>query len=159
MTAPTTINSMSGALLAISASLPATYDADGYAATGMVYTAIGEIENFGQHGMKANIIKFIPVGTGTVEKVKGSKDYGSATYSIANIPSDAGLALLAAASESQNRYSAKLTYPVGTGITSEIHYFDVIISEYSYQDGTVDTVQKVQVVFEICRKPIIVVAT
>jgi len=157
--APTTINTMSGALMDISAALPATYDAAGYTAVGMVYTAIGEVENFGAHGLKANIIKFTSVGTAVVEKAKGSKDYGSASYTIANIPSDVGLVILAAASESQNRYSMKLTYPLGTGTTSEIHYFDVLVSEYQYSDGTVDTVQKLAVMIEICRKPVIVAAT
>ncbi len=159
MTAPTVINSMSGAALAICAALPDTYDATGYQSTDLIFTAIGEIESFGPHGLKSNIIKFTSVTTGVVEKVKGSKDYGTSAYTIANIPSDAGLIILAAASESNNRYSAKMTYPQGTGMTSEVHYFDVLVSDYQYQDGTVDTVQKLSVTLEICRRPVIVAAT
>lgn len=153
MTAPTTVQSMSGATLALSASLPATYDAAGYGATGMVYTAIGNIEQFGAHGVTANVMKFTPVDTAVVSKVKGSKDYGNATYTLGNVPSDAGQTLLNTASESNNRYSAKLTYPSG-----EIHYLDVLVTKFEYADGTVDTVQKVAVMLEICRKPVVVAA-
>ena len=160
MAAPTTLMGMSGATLSISATLPATYDATGYGTTtGLAWTLIGEIENFGPHGVTASISKFTSVGTAVVEKLKGSKDYGSGTYTVGMISSDAGLAIANAASESQNRYSIKLTYPQGTGSTSEIHYFDALVSEYQYLDGTVDTVAKVQFKLEICRKPVVVAAT
>jgi hypothetical protein len=144
---------MSGATLALSASLPATYDAAGYGATSMVYTAIGNIEQYGAHGVTANVTKFTPVDTAVVAKVKGSKDYGNATYVIGNVPSDTGQALLNTASESTSHYSAKLTYPSG-----EIHYLDVLVTKFEFQDGTVDQVQKVSVMLEICRKPVVVAA-
>ena len=54
----TVLHTMSGATLAISASLPATYNAAGYGATGMTYTTVGEIENFGNHGVTANVTTF-----------------------------------------------------------------------------------------------------
>jgi len=153
MTAPTTVQSLSGATLAISASLPATYDQAGYGATTMTYTLIGAIENYGNHGVTATIATFTPVDTAVVTKIKGSKDYGTMNLSLGSIPSDAGQALLDAASESTSRYSAKLTYPSGA-----IHYLDVLVSKAEFVDGQVNDVQKRNIDLAICRKPVVVPA-
>lgn len=153
MAAPTTVQSMSGATLAISAALPATYDAAGYGATTMVYTLIGSIENYGNHGVSANIGTFTDVATATVTKVKGAKDYGTMSLSLGSIPSDAGQALLDTAAESTNRYSVKMTYPSGA-----IHYMDVLIAKAEFNDGQVNDIQKRNVDLAICRKPVVIAA-
>lgn len=153
MTARTVVQSISGATLAISASLPATYDQAGYEASAMVYTAIGEVENYGNHGVTANIAEFTPVDTAVVTKIKGSKNYGTMALMIGSIPSNAGQAIIDAASESNNHYSAKLSYPDG-----EVHYLDVLVAKKEYQDGSVNDVSKIAVDFAICRKPIVVAA-
>lgn len=153
MTAPTTVQSMSGATLAISAGLPATYDPAGYAATTITYTLIGEIENFGTHGVAATITEFTPVDTAVVTKVKGSKNYGTKSLTLGSVPSDAGQVILDAAAESNNHYSGKLTYPSGA-----IHYMDVLIAKADYVDGAVNDIQKRTVDLAICRKPVIVAA-
>lgn len=154
MAAPTTVQSLSGATLALSAALPTTYDAAGYGATTMVYTLIGSIENFGQHGVSATITEFTDVATATVTKVKGSKNYGTKSLSIGSIPSDAGQIMIDAAAESTARYSAKLTYPSGA-----IHYLDVLVAKSEFVDGQVNDVQKRNVDLAICRKPVVVAAT
>jgi hypothetical protein len=154
MAAPTTVQSMSGATLAISANLPTTYDAAGYGSTLMVYTLIGAIENYGNHGATATITEFTPVDTAIVTKVKGAKNYGTKSLTLGSIPSDAGQVILDAAMESTNRYSAKLTYPSGA-----IHYLDVLIAKTEFDDGAVNDIQKRNVDMAICRKPVIVAAT
>lgn len=143
--------SIAGAILSISASLPATYDSTGYAAVGMVYTPVGEVESWGNHGVKAQISQFTPVDTAQVNKVKGSKDYGSMALVIGSVPGDAGQAVLNTASESNAHYSVKLTYPDG-----DVHYLDVIVSSFEFQDGTVNNIQKVGCELAICRKPVVV---
>lgn len=153
MTARTVVQSIAGATLGISASLPATYDAAGYAATTMVYTACGEVENYGNHGVVANISEFTPVDTAVVSKVKGSKNYGTMALVLGSIPSDAGQVILLAASESNNHYSAKLSYPDG-----EVHYLDVLVSKFEYQDGAVNSMSKISCDLAICRKPVVVAA-
>lgn len=153
----TTLQTMSGAVLSISASLPATYDAAGYGATGVVFTAVGEIENYGDHGGTANVAKFTPVATAVTTKLKGAKDYGTMNLVLGCLPSDAGQDIVDAAFESNNRYSVKIAYPAGAGeSTGEIHYLDVLVSKRVWQDGAVDDVRKVAVDFEICRKPVVV---
>ena len=160
MTQRTVIQSLSGAVLSISAAIPATYDAAGYGATGMVYTAVGEIENYGNHGVTATVTEFTPVSTAVVAKVKGSKNYGTMSLMVGNIPADAGQALLETAAESTARYSIKLAYPAGDGeATGEIHYLEALVSKKENQDGAVNDVRKLAVDLAICRKPVVVAAT
>lgn len=151
---------MSGATLSISASIPATYDAAGYAATGMVYTAVGEIENFGNHGVTAAVSEFTPIATAVVAKVKGSKNYGTMSLMLADLPGDAGQILLKTASESTAHYSIKISYPLGGAeATPAIHYIDVLVAKLENQDGSVNDVRKLAVDFAVCRAPVVVAAT
>ncbi|MES2787671.1 MAG: phage tail tube protein [Pseudomonadota bacterium] len=145
--------SLTGATLAISATLPTTYDAAGYGATAMVYTLIGEVENYGNHGGTKTITEFTPVSTGIVTKIAGSKNYGTMTLMMASIPSDAGQVLLDAAFESTAHYSVKMTYPSG-----RIHYMDVLVAKNENQDGAANDTQKLAVDFALCKKPIKVAA-
>lgn len=148
----TVINSLSGATIAITASIPATYDAAGYGSTAITWTPIGEVENFGNHGGTKNITEFTPVDTATVAKVGGSKNYGTMSLMIGSIPGNAGQALLETAFEAANtHYSIKLTYP-----DTSIHYIDVLVAKYEHQDGAVNDVLKLAVDLAVCRKPVVV---
>lgn len=151
MTQRTVVESLAGARIGISASLPATYDVAGYDASSLQFTPIGEVENYGNHGMSATVTEFTPVDTATVAKVKGSKNYGTMSLSMANLPSNAGQALLKTAAESLAHYSVELRYP-----DDEYHYLDVIVTKLEYADGGVNDVHKLNVDFAICRKPVIV---
>ena len=151
MTERTVIESLAGATLAISAELPATYDAAGYADTGIDWTLVGEVENYGNHGVKAAVTEFTPVDTAVVAKVKGSKNYGTMQLTLGCLPSDAGQDIVEAASESNNHYSVRITY----ADTSK-HYLDVLVSSFEWQDGSVNDVRKLAVEFAVCRKPIVV---
>lgn len=160
MTARTNIQSLSGARLFLSATRPPTFDSAGYSDTTIVYTEIGQIENFGNHGLQAQEITFTAVADAVVQKLKGSKNYGTMSMTIGNVPSDVGQALLATASESQNRYTARLTYPLGDGeSTPEAHYLDVLVMSREFQDGSVNDVRKTAVALAICRKPVEIAAT
>lgn len=145
------IQSLSGARIGISAVLPATYDIAGYDVSSLIFTPLGQVETYGNHGMTANVSTFTPVDTATVAKVKGSKDYGTMSLSLANLPSDAGQAILKLASESNNHYSVEVRYQ-----DDEYHYLDVIVTKLEYVDGGVNDVQKINVDFAICRKPVII---
>jgi hypothetical protein len=153
MTQRTTVESFAGAVLSVAAELPVTYDGAGYADTGMDYTAVGEIESYGNHGVTAAIHEFTPVDTAIVTKLKGAKNYGNLTLVLGSVPSDAGQAILKAASESTSHYSFKLAYADG-----EIHYIDALVSKFEFQDGDVSATQKLSVELAICRAPVIVAA-
>lgn len=160
MSEGTVLQTMSGATLGISASLPATYDASGYGATSITYTTVGSVEDFGEHGGQAQVSNFVAVADGVVQKFKGSIDYGSMNVMLGQVSSDAGQDLIDTAFASKNRYSIKVTYPSRTGeSTAEIHYLDALVTKRAWQDGAVDNVRKVSVTLEICRAPVVVAAT
>lgn len=160
MSARTNIQSMTGALLAISAERPATFDVAGYSDTGIDWTTIGTVETFGNHGMTAQEINFTAIEDAVVQKLKGSKNYGTMSLTLGHIPIDDGQVLVATASESQNRYSVRLTYPVGDGeATPEIHYIDGLIMSREFQDGGANDVRKLAVSIAVCRKQVEKAAT
>jgi hypothetical protein len=160
MTERTVLQTMSGATVAISATLPESYDAAGYESTDIVWTTIGEIENFGEHGVTANVSTFTAVADAVVKKFKGSKNYGTKNLMLGNLPSDAGQDIVDAAAESQNRYSLRVSYPLGAGeVTAEKQFFDVLVTKANYVDGAVDDVRKRSVDCEVCRRPVVVAAT
>lgn len=157
MTTPTVVQSLAGATISISATLPDTYDATGYASTDIVWTTVGEIENFGEHGGTKTITEFTPVATATVAKVGGSKNYGTMALTIGNLAGDAGQALLRTAFEATNtHYSIKIEYSDAGATTNEKHYLDVIVAKCSNADGAVNDVRKLMVDLAVCRKPVIV---
>lgn len=145
------VESLSGAVIGISAQLPATYDTAGYDVSSLVFTPIGQVENYGNHGMTAAVTEFTPIDTAVVTKVKGSKNYGTMSLSIGNVPGDVGQALMKTASESSARYSVEIRYP-----DNAFHYLEVLISKFEYVDGVVNDVQKLNVDMAICRVPVIV---
>lgn len=157
MTAPTVVESLAGAVLSISATLPDTYDAAGYASTDIVWTAVGEIENHGNHGGTKTVTEFTPVDTAVVAKVGGSKNYGTKSLTIGNLTTDQGQALLRTAFEASNtHYSFKVVYSDGGATTPETHYLDALVSKFENQDGAANDVRKVMCDLAICRKPVIV---
>lgn len=153
MPARSVVEALAGATLAISATLPETYDETGYEATDFVWTAVGDVENYGNHGITSVVITFIPVDTAVVAKAKGHKDYGNMALMIGAVPSDEGQAILKAASEVKDHYSIRITYADGI-----IHYLDVLVSKFEKQDGSVDDIEKISCELAVCRKPVEVAA-
>ncbi len=101
-----------GTALAISAALPASETAAGYAA--LTFTEVGQIEKLGTLGATFAKVEFQPL-RGPKQKHKGSADYGSLQPSMAYDEADAGQTLLrtAAADETSKLYSFMVTYPTG----------------------------------------------
>lgn len=149
----TVVESVTGALFAISAALPATYDAAGYGATAMTYTTVGEVEDVGSEDATKAVSTFVPVSTGVVTKVPGAIDYGKRTVTIGHLPSDAGQALMKAAFASNNHYSVKLTFPDG-----EIRYYDVLVTKFGTSGGKAGEVVRVTSEIDICKAPVVVAA-
>ena len=137
---------------AICATLPATYDASGYGASGLTYTLIGKVSDFPTYGSKRAVTKFMPI-SGGVEKVKGTPDYGDGDMIMADVPADAGQVILKAAEASQNHYSIKVTFADG-----EIHYLDVIVAGWALDPGKEGAVMTRTANLAICRSQIIVAA-
>jgi len=153
MTAHTAVASHTDAIYAISASLPATYDAGGYAATTITYTTIGKVADFLPYGSKRNVSEFVPI-TGAVEFTKGAPRYGQGALVMGDIPADAGQVILKAAEASSAHYSVKITYP-----DSEVHYLDVLVSGWELSGGKEGAPMIRTATLNICKAPVIVAAS
>jgi hypothetical protein len=152
MPAHTTAASFTDATYAISASLPATYDAAGYGATTITYTTIGRVESFPEIGSERNVQEFEPIN-GAVEYIKGSARYGNGPMVLADVPADAGQVILKAAEASANHYSMKITYADG-----EIHYLDIIVAAWKLAQAASGAVMKRTAEIRVCKAPVIVAA-
>lgn len=153
MTAHTAVASFTDTVYAISASLPATYDAAGYAATSITYTTIGKVESFLTYGSKRNINEFVPIA-GAVEFTKGAPRYGQGALTCGDVPADAGQVILKAAEASANHYSMKLTYSDG-----EVHYLDVINAGWELSGGKEGAPMVRTATLGICKAPVVVAAS
>lgn len=152
MAAHTAIASHSEATYAISAGLPATYDAAGYGATTITYTTIGKVESFPEFGREQSVNEFTPI-KGGIEYFKGAEKFGSGDMVIGDVPADAGQVILKAASESSNHYSIKITYADG-----EIHYLDVLVSSWKLSQAAEGNAMKRTATISVCRAPVVVAA-
>lgn len=142
-----------GTTYAISAELPTTYDAAGYAGSGIVYTAIGKPQSFMQYGAQRAIQEFVPVN-GSVEYGKGVRRFGSGDLMCADVPADAGQVIVKAAEASANHYSLKITYPDG-----EVHYLDVIVGSWLLSQASEGSPLVRTATMAVGREPVVVAAT
>lgn len=106
----TLAQSVAGTTLSISATLPATYDAVGFAAVS--YTVIAEVTDMGSFGREYAMISHTPVGDRNTYKLKGNFNNGSLAVKMAKAQ-DVGQALLVAASTSDADYTFMFTFQDG----------------------------------------------
>lgn len=151
--AHTAVASFTDTTYAISASLPATYDAAGYGATSITYTSIGKVESFTPYGSKRTVNTFKPIA-GAAEYTKGTPEYGQGEMMCGDVPADGGQIIVKAAEASANHYSMKITYPDG-----EVHYLDVLVSGWVLSGGKEGAPLMRTATLNICRAPVIVAAS
>lgn len=139
-----------GTTLEIVPGAPATYDDTGFAA--LTYTAVGEVGDLGEFGGTREVVTFTPVDTGIVAKRPGSIDYGEMSLQIARDASDAGQTALQAGldgAEAGNVHSVKLTDSEGN-----ILYFTCIVSSFTYNAGSANTIFGGSCTLNLTNKPI-----
>lgn len=151
--AHTAIASHTDALYYVSANLPATYDASGYAATTLTWTLIGKVSDFPMYGSQRNVNEWVPIA-GAVEYTKGAPRYGTGDMLMGDLPADAGQVILKAAEASANHYSFKVIYP-----DNEIHYLDGIVSAWKLSAGKEGAPMVRTATISICKQPVVVAAT
>ena len=153
MAAHTAIAGFIGATYAISATLPATYDAAGYGATTISYTTIGKVESFPEFGLERAINEFNPIN-GPTEYYVGTAKYNGGDMVVGDVPADAGQVILKAAAESSGtHYSIKITYPDG-----EVHYLDVIVHAWKLSSAAEGNAMKRTATIAVCKAPVVVAA-
>ena len=152
MAAHTATASHTDTVFAISASLPATYDAAGYGATTITYTAIGKVISFPAFGSNRPTAE-VPLINAAVEFIKGSARYGGGDLKCGDVPADAAQVILKAAEASANHYSIKITYSDG-----EIHYLDVLVNKWELSEATENTPMIRTAGLQLCKTPVVVAA-
>jgi hypothetical protein len=130
-----TVKTAAGTTIAISASIPATFDQAGYEASAMVFSTVGEIVDGGQHGRQYAEVTHMPIGSRGVQKFKGSFNEGNKTLQMGLDSDDAGQILLKAALLSDNNYSFRVAYPGG-----DYDYFQAKVMSYQKATTGVDTI-------------------
>ncbi|MFA7278910.1 MAG: hypothetical protein WC100_02335 [Sterolibacterium sp.] len=144
----------SGTTYSISAALPASYDATGYAVTSVVaFTLIGKPKTFPQFGSKRAVQEWRPI-SGGVEKGKSQPNYGGGQSTWGDVPADAGQVILKAAEASANHYSMKITYPDG-----EIHFLDVLVCSWELAAASDGAPMERICDIQLCRAPVVVAAS
>ena len=131
-----------GTTIAVSAALPATYDAAGYVA--LTYTTIGEVTDIPEFGASRELVTHNPIGSIDTVKRKGSRNNGSVALNIAVDEDDAGQVLLEAAEAVETSYSFKVTF-----ITGAIKYFTAQVMSFTTIIGSVNSIVSVSAMLEI----------
>lgn len=104
-----TINS--GATIGVSATLPATFDADGYATP--VITDIGEVIDIGELAKAWSLATHQSVSRRYPQKLKDVYDIGDVSLTIGRVFANAGQVLLQAAEASDASYTFEIVLPSG----------------------------------------------
>lgn len=129
------VQTVAGTTVHISAGIPATFDAAGYAAvTG--WAKIGEITDAGSHGKTYAEVTHMPIDTRMTQKFKGSINIGTKTLQLGVDEDDAGQILAKTALDSDSDYSFKVTYQDGA-----IDYFRAKVMSFEKSATGVDTIR------------------
>ena len=115
--------------IAISASLPTTFDDDvstGYPS--LTYTAIGQVTDWSAGGKVFNVVTSNPIAQRNTDKYKGTFNTGADSFSVNRDDDDAGQVIALAALASDNDYSFKITFSDATDdyYTGKIISFDTV---------------------------------
>lgn len=151
-TAHTAVESYTDTTYSISAGLPTTYDATGYAATTITYTAIGGVMKFPGLGSERSINTFKPIA-GATEYIKGGPENGSGDMVFKDVPADTGQVILKAAEASSAHYSIKETLPDG-----EVVYYDVLVASWRRSEVAEGQPNLRTAKITCCKSPVVVAA-
>lgn len=139
---PTGAMTSAGTTLAISASLPASYNETGFEA--LSYTDVGEITVLPVYGKQFNITPHTPLGDRKTYKFKGSYDNGDVAIEAAKDYDDAGQLIVQAALESDDSYSFEVTMNDGS-----IEYFTAKVYGYPTEVNDVNSITKTRIMLAI----------
>ena len=115
--------------IAISASLPSTFDDDvstGYPS--VTYTTIGEVTDWSAGGKVFNVVTSNPIAQRNTDKYKGTVNNGADTFTVNRDDNDVGQVIALAALASDNAYSFQITFSDSTVdyYTGKVVSFDTV---------------------------------
>lgn len=131
-----------GTEIAISAAIPETIDAAGFAAvTG--YAVIGEVSSApGSGGKTFEDVAYTVLNKRATIHKKGTSDQAEQTMEVVVIRGDEGQELAKEALDSDNYYSFRVTYNSG-----EIDYFLARVTGYEGEGGDSNTIRMATITF------------
>jgi len=115
---------------AISAGVPATFDAAGYNA--LTYTAVGEVTGFGDFGAEWSVNSHMPVALRGTQKIKTGFDPGDMTLELALDTDDAGQVLMKSALASTSLFAFRIVTTVGP---LDKYYFQGFVKSWKVKVG------------------------
>jgi len=133
-----TVFTSAGTTLTISADIPATFDASGYAA---VFTAspgpavVGEITDLGEFGREFALVTHMPVGSRGTQKFKGSFNEGTMALSLGLDTDDAGQIIMKSASLSDANFSFQVLTQSG-----DKYFFQAKVMSFKVNVAGVDSI-------------------
>lgn len=146
------VQTSAGAVIAISASTPATLDDD---ATGgfpsLTYTTIGEVTDGGTIGGTYGEATHVPLDTRLVQSLKTSFDAGNQTLQLAVYPDDAGQTIALDNLHVDAAVSISVTLQDGSVI-----YYLAQVRSFPINIGTVDTIVNTSIELRINSYPVFV---
>lgn len=110
--------------------------ASGY--TGLIYTAIGNIETFSDHGAEGAVQSFTPLSDGLTRQLKGAINPGNITITCADDPLDAGQILMIGYAATRRLYPMKILTTDGADSNDldTVVYFGVRVLSAKANRGT-----------------------
>lgn len=136
------VQTTAGATIAISAVLPATDDAAGYAA--LTWALIGEATDLGEFGREYATVTHNPVASRRTIKRKGSFNDGTMALQLAIDRDDAGQIIVKSAVASDANHAIRITYQDGSK-----DYFSALVMSFKTSAGSVDQILSGSVNLEI----------
>lgn len=127
------VRTTAGAVIAISATAPATYDEAGFAA--LTYIPISDVTDLGEFGRTYNLVTHNPIADRRTVKRKGSFNDGAVSMQLGRDGTDAGQQAGYAALDSDDSPAISLTLQDGT-----ILYFTAQVMSFTYNLGNVDSI-------------------
>lgn len=148
MPASSNVVTAAGSQFAISATLPATHDLEGFEA--LTFINIAEVvDGGGSAGKSFNKVDHSPLGKREVLSLKGSFTQGTRSIVLGRDISDPGQQELIEALDSDDAYAFKITYQNG-----DVTYFTATVDSYTDDISTIDTIVGSTVAVALCN-PII----
>lgn len=137
-----TVRTSAGSTIAISAALPATFDAAGFAA--LAFTKIGEVTDMGEFGREYALVTHNPVDNRGTVKRKGSFNEGTMDLKVGLDTDDAGQVIAKAAADSDDDHSIEVTTQNG-----DKYYFLAQVMSFKVGVGSVDQITGASIKLEL----------
>lgn len=113
-------------------------DATGYASD--TWTEIGQVEDIGEFGDKAEQIKWTALGDSRVRKLKGARDAGTVEVTCGFDATDAGQTALRTAADDDVGYNFKVALNNKLATNGSVFYFNALVNGSPMKMGNVNDV-------------------